>query len=111
MAIPPGGIAARGNIVNDNERSLICSLAAEIRAGGFSEEITINVSDDQVLGVSEIVKVDRAYVSGWEALWTQAAVADIDSVIEQNFLQPHPKGGGRYWLDTRRILAECNEHQ
>lgn len=96
--------------MNDNERSLICSLAAEIRAGGFSEEITINTSGDQVLGVAEIVKVHRPYVSSWELLWMQAKVADIDDLIKESFLQPHPKGG-RYWLDSRRILAECNDRR
>jgi hypothetical protein len=93
--------------VNDKERNLVCSLAAEIRAGGFSDEITINIAGDQVVAVFEIVRKDQAYVSNWQALWAQATPADVDSLIKQNFLQTHPKGDGRYWLDTKRMLAEC----
>ena len=93
--------------MNDKERNLVCSLAAEIKAGGFTDELTINIAGDQVVAVFEIVKKDRPYVSDWQALWARATPADVDSLAKQNFLQPQPKGNGRYWLDTKRILAEC----
>ena len=93
--------------MNDKERKLVCSLAAEIKAGGFSDELTIDIAGDQVIAVFEIVKKDRPYVSDWQALWAQATPANVDSLIKQNFLQGQPKDDGRYWLDTRRILAEC----
>lgn len=93
--------------MNDKEKNLVCSLAAEIRAGGFSDELTITIADDQVVAVFERVKTNRAYVSNWQALWAQATPADVDSLIKQHFLQTQPKDDGRYWLDTKRMLAEC----
>ncbi len=92
--------------MNVKEKGLLDSLAAEIRAGNFSDELTIVIAGDQVVRAFERIEVHRAYVSNWEALWAQATVADLDALINANFLQPHPQGNGRYWLDTRRILAD-----